>query len=175
MLALTSLLAVAVSAGMPPTCPAEADVPALLSEPAETPCDCLLDRQRRRIVGCIELAKPGPRVKVLVTLPSGASARSEFPLDGPEAGDIAALKVEDWVVKVGEQALGDRETIRVNAAAHAGDDLFIGQEVLTFLALDGTNLARLWTGLGGKLDRRFDSCSLLTEATFKLLPERSFA
>ena len=52
-----------------------------------------------------------------------------------------------------------------------GDDLFIGQEVVTFLALDGTNLARLWTGLGDKLDRRFDSCLLLTDATFKLLPD----
>ena len=33
-------------------------------------------------------------MKVLVTLPSGASARSEFPLDGPEAKDIAVIEVE---------------------------------------------------------------------------------
>jgi len=71
------------------------------------------------------------------------------------------------VVKVGEQALGDRETIRVNASARASDDWFIGQEVVA----DGTNLARLWTGLGGKLDRRCDSSFLLTHATFKLLPD----
>ncbi len=58
----------------------------------------------------------------------------------------------------------------MNAAARSGDDLFIGQEVVTFLPLDGTNRAQLWTGLGGKLDRRFDSCFLLTDATFKLLP-----
>jgi hypothetical protein len=140
MLALPFLLAAAVSASAPPTCPAEADVPALLGVSADTACDCLLGRQRRRVVACLEVDKPGPRVTVLVTLPSGASARSEFPLDGPEAGDIAALKVEDWVVKIGEQALGNRETIRVNAAARAGDDLFIGQEVVTFLVLDGTTL-----------------------------------
>jgi hypothetical protein len=170
MFALTSLLAAFVSTAMPPTCPTEADVPVLLGVPAETPCDCLLGRQGRRVVACIDLYKSGPRVKVLVTLPSGASG-SEFPLDGPEAGDIAALKVEDWAIKIGEQMLGDRETIRVSASAGAGEDLFIGQEVVTFLALDGTNLARLWTGLGGKLDRRFDSCLLLTDATFKLLPD----
>lgn len=74
------------------------------------------------VVASIEFDQPGPLVKVLVTLPSGASARSEFPLDGPEAKDIAALEYENWVVKV-----------------------------------DRTNLARLWTGLGGKLDLRFDS------------------
>ena len=172
MLALTFLLAAAaVAATAPPTCPAEADVPALLGSPANTACDCLLGQQGRRVVACIELDKPGPRVKVLVTLPLGASARGEFPLDGPEAGDIAALRVEDWVVKIGEQALGDRETIRVIAAARAGDDLFIGQEVVSFLALDGTKLVRLWTGLGGKFDRRFDSCFVTTDATFKLLPD----
>ena len=114
MLALTSILAAAVSAAAPPTCPAEADVGTLLGVPADTACDCLLDRQGRRVVACIEFDKSVPRVKVLITLASGASARSEFPLDGPEAGDIAALKVEDWVVKIGEQALGDRETIRVS-------------------------------------------------------------
>jgi hypothetical protein len=139
MLVLTSLLAAAVSAATTPACPTEAGIPALLSEPAETPCDCLMGRQGRRVVACIELDKPEPRVKVLVTQPSGASARAEFPWDGPKARDIAALKVEDWVIKVGEQALGDRETIRVNDSARAGDDLFIGQEVVTFLALEGKN------------------------------------
>ena len=63
-------------------------------------------RVGRRVVACIVVDKSAPRVKVPVTLPSGVSARSEFPLDGPEARDIAALKVEDWVVKIGEQALG---------------------------------------------------------------------
>ena len=164
MLVLTSLLAAAISSATPPTCPAAADLPALLGVPADAPCDCLLGRQGRRVVACIELDKTETRVKVLVVHPSGASARAEFPLDGPEAADIAALKVEDWVVKVSEQALGDRETIRVNVSAGAGDDLFIGQEVVTFLAFEGNKLARLWTGLGGKVDRRFDSCFLFTEA-----------
>ena len=44
------------------------------------------------MVECIKLDKPRPRVKVLVTLPSGASARSVFPMDGPESGDIAAVE-----------------------------------------------------------------------------------
>jgi hypothetical protein len=171
MLALPFLLAAAVSVTAPATCPAEADVPALLGVSADSACNCFLGQQGRRVVACIEFDKSEPRVKVLVTLPSGASARSDFPLDGPEAADIAAPKVEDWVVKVGEQTLGERETIRVNTAARSGEDLFIGQEVVTFLALDGTKLARLWTGLGGKLDRRFDSCFLTTDATFKLLPD----
>ena len=41
---------------------------------------------------------------------------------------------------------------------------------MTFLELDGEKLARLWTGLGDKFDRRFDSCFVTTDATFKLLP-----
>jgi hypothetical protein len=48
--------------------------------------------------------------------------------------------------------------------------LFIGQEVVTFLVLDGTSLARLWTGLNGKLDRRCDSSFLLTDAV-DMLPD----
>jgi len=60
--------------------------------------------------------------------------------------------------------------IRVNVSARAGDDLFIGQEVVTFLVLDGTSLARLWTGLNGKLDRRRDSSFLLTDAV-DMLPD----
>jgi hypothetical protein len=71
------------------------------------------------VVACIEFDKPGRRVKVLVTPLSEASARSEFPLGGPEARDIAALKYGDWLVKVCKQTLGGRETIRVNSSAQA--------------------------------------------------------
>jgi hypothetical protein len=41
----------------------------------------------------IEFDQPGSRAKVLVTLFSWASARSEFLLDGPEARNISTFKL----------------------------------------------------------------------------------
>lgn len=80
------------------------------------------------MVACIARDKAAPRMKVLVTLASGANAWPEFPLDGPEAGERAAFEVEDSAVNIGEQVLGALETIRVNASAHAGEDLLAHQE-----------------------------------------------
>lgn len=45
---------------------------------------------------CLEINQSGPRMKILVTLPSGASAGAEFVLDGPEVREIVAITVEDW-------------------------------------------------------------------------------
>lgn len=101
---------------------------------------------------------------MLVILPSRASARSEFAMDGSEAADVAALKVEDWVIKVGEQEghdlLANEQVIacvrgRVHPDRPAVTDLPGARRDVPRAALDGTRTfkANCISGQGCDLPR----------------------
>jgi hypothetical protein len=120
------------------------------------------DQKSRHLRLAAAIAAPNTPVSVL-----------QVRLEGPEALKIRDLAgaAEDWRIAIAPLAASPPE-VRVDVFGSSGEDLFIGQEIATFFWLEGTELRLLWTALGDKVDRRFDSCLLDSQATFKFMPGR---
>ena len=111
----------------------------------------------------------GRRYAVAAILDHGAvRGRSDLIFETPESKEVlrAISQAEDWRVEIRPAKLGGGVDARIGILVNHGEDYFVGEEVVVLLRVASSSIESVWLGLGGHLDRRFDSCVLETVATF---------
>jgi hypothetical protein len=118
-----------------------------------------------------EAGSPELRVAVAMAAGDDSAGPLKLTLQGPEADQLRALaqRAEDWDVRIARAAAAPQTYLKLDVYGTSGDDFFLGQEIVTFIHVDGKRLRAVWSGLGQKEDRRFDSCRLLSIPAFKFL------
>jgi hypothetical protein len=171
---MLALIFIVSLAGTAPHCPAAVQLRRALGVSGRgwtTKCNVAKDG-RLLFAGVRPSPSPdaGATVAAAVTSLDGTTIRTQLPLawsEAPFAREVLQ-SAEDWQVAISPVA-SDRSLLRLGVYVSHGDDLFVGQEIVTFLRSDGGALAPLWMGLGDRVDRRFDLCLLESTAAFAFL------
>lgn len=113
-----------------------------------------------------------PELAVAVASPREPPRRALFVLRGTEAAALksAFLDAETWQIFVSVYPVKSTSLLRVDVLGSSGEDLSVDQEIVTFIRMDKEALIPLWTGLGARIERRFDYCLLESQTKFTVLP-----
>jgi hypothetical protein len=147
-------------------CPPEPEVPAALGKGEGWIGTCHALPGKAMVLTAAQVQGKVIRLAVAVRGPS--PAQGELTLAGPERKLVedVAQGSENWQMAAAPDRLGGEPVIRVALYGETGEDLYKGQQIVSFFRVEGGKLVHLWTGLGGGLDRRFDACMLETTASF---------
>jgi hypothetical protein len=163
---------------MPPAgpCPAPDEIRKALAVRGDrwlTTCEALKGEGRLLLAALRKPQAGSPELRVAVAIAGGDDSAGplKLTLQGPEAAQLRAVaeRAEDWGVKIARAPAAPKTHLELDLYGTSGDDYFLGEEIVTFVQVEGKRLRAVWSGLGQKQDRRFDSCLLLSVPTFKFL------
>jgi len=180
---LPVLLGIAIAAQTPAAsgCPPSAEIlGALAVKGASWETGCGRSENGMALIAAVERGPwfEGQRCAVVAILDHGAArARNELVLKSRESKEIALAvsAAEDWRVEIKPTKLGGGVDARIGILVNHGDDYFVGEEVVVLLRVGPSSIESAWMGLGGRMDRRFDSCVLETVASFAITADGQIA